>query len=131
MLASRKVYKVAPGPEGPDGSWGGAYMHMGMLAHAVLHATVAGVIGFFVLFAASRADGIVKLVGTVLGWWLWIIAVLSIVCVFVCPGMGDKGMGWMRDHLGMHADSVAPAPATGAPAKPDAAAPAVPAPKKP
>ena len=39
-------------------------MHMGMLAHAILHATVAGVIGFFVLFAASKAEGIVKFVGT-------------------------------------------------------------------
>ncbi len=71
-------------------------MHMEMLAHAVLHATVAGVIGFFVLFAASKASGIVRLVGTILGWWLWIIAILSIVCVFVCPMMGDKGAGWMH-----------------------------------
>jgi hypothetical protein len=112
-------------------------MHMGMLAHAVLHATVAGVIGFFVLFAASKAEGIVKFVGTILGWWLWIIAVLSIVCVFVCPMMGGK----MGDKWGMHGDwmhsssSSAPAPATTAvaPAKPDkapAAAPAA-APKKP
>jgi len=105
-------------------------MHMEMLAHAALHATVAAVIGFFVLFAASRADGIVKLVGTILGWWLWIIAVLSLVCVFVCPGMGGAGPGWMHEHLGMHADSMAPA---AAPAKPDAAAPAPAAaePKKP
>jgi H+/Cl- antiporter ClcA len=99
-------------------------MHMEMVVHALLHATVAGVIGFFVLFAASKADGIVKLVGTLLGWWLWIIAVLSIVCVFVCPAMGDKGMGWMHDRLGMHGDAMAPA-------KPEAAAPAAPAPKKP
>jgi hypothetical protein len=110
-------------------------MHMDMLAHAVLHATVAAVIGFFVLFAASKADGIVKLVGTILGWWLWIIAVLSIVCVFVYPAMGGKGMGWMHEHMGMHADSMAPAtapaPAESTPAKPDTAAPAAPTPKKP
>ena len=107
-------------------------MHMEMLAHAVLHATVAGVIGFFVLFAASKSDGIVKLVGTLLGWWLWIIAVLSIVCVFVCPTMGDKGVGWMHEHLGMHADSMAPAkPDAAVPAKPDAAAPAAATAKKP
>ena len=103
-------------------------MHMDMLVHAVMHATVAGVIGFFVLFAAGKADGIVKLVGTILGWWLWIVAVLSIVCVFVCPNMGDKGIGWMHDRLGMHSDT-APAPAA-APVKPDAT-PAAPAPKKP
>ncbi|HVU20004.1 MAG TPA: hypothetical protein VHE09_04680 [Rhizomicrobium sp.] len=99
-------------------------MHMEMLAHAILHATVAGVIGFFVLFAASKADGIVKLVGTLLGWWLWIIAVLSIVCVFVCPAMGGKGMGWMHDQMGTHGDAMAPA-------KSDAAVPAAPETKKP
>ena len=113
-------------------------MHMGMLAHAILHATVAGVLGFFVLFAASKANGIVRLVGTLLGWWLWILAVLAIVCVFVCPMMGGK----MGDKMGMHGDwmhsmsgPAAPAPDTAAPAKP-AAAPAAPAsttppPKKP
>ena len=109
-------------------------MHMEMLAHAVLHATVAGVIGFFVLFAASKASGIVRLVGTILGWWLWIIAVLCIVCVFVCPMMGDK----MGGHWGMHGDwmhsssGAAPAANATAPAKSDAAPAAAPAePKKP
>jgi hypothetical protein len=111
-----------------------------MLAHAILHATVAGVLGFFVLFAASKASGIVKLVGTILGWWLWILALLSIVCVFVCPAMGGK----MGDKWGMHGDwmhsmngaqTAAPASDATAPAKP-AAAPAAPAtttppPKKP
>jgi len=109
-------------------------MHMGMLAHAILHATVAGVIGFFVLFAASKAEGIVKFVGTILGWWLWIIAVLSIVCVFVCPMMGEKwGMhsDWMHSSSG--AAPSAPAAKAMAPAKPDAApaAPAAEPPKKP
>jgi hypothetical protein len=108
-----------------------------MLAHAILHATVAGIIGFFVLFAASKADGIVKFVGTILGWWLWIIAVLSVVCVFVCPMMGDK----MGGHWGMHGDwmrsssngATVPAPTAVAPAKPDKApaAPAATPPKKP
>jgi hypothetical protein len=106
-------------------------MHFEMLAHAVLHATVAGIIGFFVLFAAGKAEGIVKFVGTILGWWLWIIAVLSIVGVFVCPMMGDK----MGGHWSMHSDwmhssnSAAPAANAIAPAKPDAAPAA--APKKP
>jgi hypothetical protein len=107
-----------------------------MLAHAVMHATVAGVIGFFVLFAAGKAEGIVKFVGTILGWWLWILAVLSIVCVFVCPMMGGK----MGEKWGMHGDWMHPAAATApaapadtaaAPAKPDAAPAAPAAPKKP
>jgi len=106
-----------------------------MIMGAVLHATVLGVIGFFVLFAAEKCSGIVKFVGTLLGWWLWILAVLAIVCAFVCPNMGDKAMPWM-DRMGMHAPAGSPPPdATAAPAKPDAApaqaAPASPPPKKP
>jgi hypothetical protein len=112
-------------------------MHMGMLAHAVMHATIAGVLGFFVLFAASKASGVVKLVGTLLGWWLWILALLSIVCVFVCPMMGDKlGEKWGMHGDWMHSSSTAaPAANAAAPAKPDAApaapATATPPPKKP
>jgi len=92
-------------------------MHLEMLAHAALHATVAAVIGFFVLFAASKASGIVRLVGTVLGWWLWIIAVLSIVCVFVCPDgkMGDRMSSWMHPAATM-APAAAPADKSAAPA---------------
>jgi hypothetical protein len=109
-------------------------MHLEMLAHAVLHATVAGIIGFFVLFAASKAEGIVKFVGTILGWWLWIIAVGSIVCVFVCPMMGDKmGGHWGMHGDWMHASQSAPAPATTAvaPSKPAPTTPAAAPPKKP
>ena len=89
------------------------HLDMMMLLHAVLHATVVAVIGFFVLFAAGRADGIVKLVGMLLGWWIWIVAVGLIVCAVVCPG---KGPGWMHDRMGWH---DAPPPAMAAPA-PDA-----------
>jgi hypothetical protein len=105
-------------------------MHMHFIVGAVLHATAIAVLGFFVLFAASKASGIVKLAGTLLGWWLWILAVLAIVCAVVCPNMGDKP--WMG-HMGMRGSP--PPDAMAAPAKPDAApaqaAPAAPPPKKP
>lgn len=100
-------------------------MHMHFLAGAILHATALAVLGFFVLFAAGKAGGIVKLVGTVLGWWLWILAVLAIVCALVCPGMGDKS-GWMKGGEGwMHGPDAA------APAKPEAAPAPAPEPNKP
>lgn len=97
-------------------------MHMHFLFGAVLHATAIAVIGFFVLFAASKASGIVRAVGTVLGWWLWILAVLSVVCAVACPAMGDKGGPWAdRMHGWMHGSD-----------KPEAAPPApAPEPKKP
>ena len=40
-------------------------MHM-MIAGIVLHGTVLGVLAFFILFAASKADGFVKLLGNIL-----------------------------------------------------------------
>jgi hypothetical protein len=89
---------------------------MHMMFGMILHALAVAVIGFFVLFAAERASGIVKLVGTLLGWLLWLLAIACIVCAFICPNMGDKGAGWM-DKMGIHG---AP-PAATEPAKPEPA----------
>ncbi|HEX4862365.1 MAG TPA: hypothetical protein VFV07_14105, partial [Rhizomicrobium sp.] len=83
----------------------------------ILHALAVAVIGFFVLFAAERASGIVKLVGTVLGWLLWILAIAGVVCAVIGPDMAGK---WMDR---MHGTP----PAAAEPAKPEAA-PATPAP---
>ena len=96
-----------------------------MLFHVVAHITIVLIVAFFVLFTASRADGFVKLLGTILGAWLVLIAVVIVVGHVTAPMFGGKpfGMdmdamhgGWMhRD--GMHPDApAAPAPAT--PAKP-------------
>jgi hypothetical protein len=98
-------------------------MHMHDMFGMIFHALAVAVIGFFVLFAAERASGIVKLVGTILGWLLWLLAIAGVVCAFICPGMGGKGPGWMDR---MHGTP----PAAEAPAKPDAA-PATPAPATP
>jgi hypothetical protein len=76
-------------------------MHLHMIAGVVLHATAMAVIGFFVLFAASKASGIVRAVGTALGWWLWLLAALFIVCALARPWMGDKDHGWMNDRWKM------------------------------
>jgi uncharacterized membrane protein required for colicin V production len=95
----------------------------------VLHVTLLLIVAFFILFAASRADGLLKLFGSVLGVWVVIVAVLHIVA-FCMPGMmGMKGVHdgmhgqWMH-HWGSEAPTAAPAPAV-------APAPAMPAPKKP
>jgi Mn2+/Fe2+ NRAMP family transporter len=93
---------------------------MHSLAGALLHATLFAVIGFFVLFAAGKAEGIVRAVGMLLGWWLWILAVLAIAFAVLFPMMGDKGGPW-ADHMHgwMQGD------------KPAATEPAAPQPKKP
>jgi hypothetical protein len=97
-----------------------------MIHFLVVHVTLLLILAFFILFAASRADGLLKLFGGALGLWVVIIAVLHVVA-FCMPGMmGMKGMhdgmmhGPWAHHWGSEAPAAAPAPA-----------PATPAPKKP
>ena len=94
-------------------------MHMFMFAW-VGHTLIVAVLAFFILFAASKSDGFVRLLGNVLGWLLLIAAVLGLVAgIFHLmtgkPMMmeGERGPHWM-----MHWEHGAP---TGAP--PPAAAP--------
>ena len=49
-----------------------------MFVGIALHATVLAVLAFFVLFAASKADGFVKLLGMILGAWLLLLMVGAI-----------------------------------------------------
>ena len=88
--------------------------------HLVAHVTLVLVLAFFVLFAAGKAEGFAKLLGTVLGWWLVVLAVLFVAAFATRPLFGGKpfgmdvhGMhrGWMH-----HADQEPAAPP--APAKP-------------
>jgi len=111
---------------------------MGFVAMHVVHATFIAVVGFFVLFAAGKSSGIVRMVGTILGWWLWILAVLAIVCGVLCHGDGKDMPGWAQHmHGWMKSEQAAPAaaPATPAPVtdatKPAPAKPEMAAPKKP
>jgi len=67
-----------------------------MLWHRlVFHATALLVVGFFVAFAAQRTTGGLATFGKLLSYWLYILAVLSIVlgAVFVHrhPGLGMMG----------------------------------------
>ncbi len=63
-----------------------------MIHFLVVHVTLLLIVAFFILFAASRADGLIRLFGTVLGVWVVIVAVLHVVA-FCMPGMmGMKGM---------------------------------------
>ena len=100
-----------------------------MIHFLVLHVTVLLIVAFFILFAASKADGIVGLFGKVLGVWVVLVALLHVVGFFMPGMMGMKpGMmpgGMMHGHWMHHmgSDGAQPAPMT--PAMP------APAPKKP
>ncbi len=109
---------------------------MHMLVGIVLHVTVLAIIGYLLLWTASKADGLVALIGRLLGLWVFILAILSIVAVVAMPkgadtpyGMGmmhGPGMGWMHhwdrdgDGNGSPDQKVTPAtpPAPATPANP-------------
>src|SRR5215472_3206759 len=101
-------------------------MHFFAIA-AVLHTLIVAVLAFFVLFAASKADGFVRLLGNVLGWILLIAALLGLVfgIVHVMTGKGpmmEGGPHWM-----MHWEHGGPPPSATPPAATPQTSPAQPA----
>jgi len=93
----------------------------------LLHATALAVIGFFVLFAASKSEGGVRRLGNILGVWLYILAVLALAgWIFLgAAANGPLGRRMMAFHHPWRAESAAPAsvPAPAAPSS-NAATPA-------
>ena len=91
-------------------------MHLFFVGAGLLHATALAVLGFFVLFAASRSAGLLKRFGYVLGWWLFILAVLALVAgVLLGPMMAAHHHGWMA-HGGWEPPSAAkPTPSVAPP----------------
>ena len=102
-------------------------MHFFAIA-AVLHTLIIAVLAFFVLFAASKADGFVRLLGNVLGWILLIAALLGLVfgILHVMTGKGPMmegdGSHWMMrwEHGAASAPQPPGAPQQAAPAQPAA-----------
>jgi hypothetical protein len=78
---------------------------MHMLVGVVLHVTVLAIIGYLLLWTASKAQGVVAFIGWLLGLWVFVLAILSVVAVVAAPIFGGKpfGMEMMRGHDGwMH-----------------------------
>ena len=102
-------------------------MH-GFFAFGVVHhVLIALILSFFILFAASKADGLVKLFGNILGVLLLLVAVLGIVFagMHAMHGGDDQQKGWMGMHggwdhmmLGHAPPGSGTAPAAPAPASP-------------
>jgi len=57
-------------------------------AHVIMSVTVLAVIGFFVLFAATKSSGLLGGLGKFLGAWLYLLAVAVIVCGIIAPMAG-------------------------------------------
>ncbi|HXC53894.1 MAG TPA: hypothetical protein VNU97_01240 [Rhizomicrobium sp.] len=81
-------------------------MHMHMIIGVVLHTTLLAIVGYALLWSASKAEGIVALIGRLLGLWVFLLAALSIVAVVAIHLSGGKlfGMDMMHGHDrgGMH-----------------------------
>jgi hypothetical protein len=88
-------------------------MHPFLLIGGVLHATAALVIAFFVLFAASKATGLLKLMGAALGGWLIILAIAGLVFAALAPagGTGRYHMGGWMMQRGLQGPAAPGAPA--------------------
>jgi hypothetical protein len=76
------------------------------VVHALMSLTLIAVLAFFVLFAAQKADGLIRTLGRVLGVWLLILAVLAAAAAVTAPMMGGRpfGMAMPRHMRAMHCD---------------------------
>ncbi len=99
-------------------------MHM-MFIHPLVHVLMVAVLAFFVLFAASKAEGFVALLGTVLGWILLLGAVAIVAAGLLCHFTSKCPVDHMHgDRMTMwHDDGDSPSPPGMAPAQPAPAAP--------
>jgi CDP-diglyceride synthetase len=103
-------------------------MHPMIIVGVVLHVTLFATLAFFVLFAAQRAQGLVKLLGNVVGAWLLLLAILVILACATAPMFGGRPFGMsMGEHMSghadfrrMHRDCDVTATPSASPAQPDA-----------
>lgn len=70
----------------------------------VIHVTVLAIVGYLLLFTASKAEGIVALIGRLLALWVFLLAVLSVVGGIAIHMSGGKllGMDFTHPHDGYH-----------------------------
>ena len=68
-------------------------MHPMFIFGVLLHVTLLAVVAFFVLFAAQKAEGLVKLLGNVVGVWLLVLAALAILAGATAPMFGGRPFG--------------------------------------
>ncbi len=101
-------------------------MHPMMIVGVLLHVTLLAVVAFFVLFAAQKAQGLVKLLGNGVGVWLLALAALALLAAVTAPMFGGRpfgmSMGRHMDFPMMHDDRYGQAapPANGEPTEPGA-----------
>jgi hypothetical protein len=97
---------------------------------ALLPATALTIAGYFVLFLAARSDGVLRSFGRYLAFWAFTLAALVVLGAIFAAAHGHHHHG-CREHCpwgGPALPESRPAPPSGAPARPEEARPAEPAP---
>ena len=78
-------------------------MHPLFILGSLFPATALAVVGFFTLFAAERAAGRVRRIGSLLGAWLFILAGVVIVAGVIAsisgPARWHVGMGYHHGRM--------------------------------
>ena len=76
---------------------------MFMVFGLIMHVTILAIVGYALLFSASKAEGIVALIGRLLGLWVFLLAILSVAGGIAFHMSGGKLFGMDFDHgPGMH-----------------------------
>jgi ABC-type Fe3+ transport system permease subunit len=67
---------------------------------SLIPATIAVIIGYFVLFSSSRAEGATKRFGQFLSVWMFFLAGVVVLGALVAPAMGFRGpLAEMTQHM--------------------------------
>jgi hypothetical protein len=80
-----------------------------ILIRILILATTLVIIGYFIQFAAQRAEGFLKPFGKYLSLWVFVLAGLIVVAAALQPVLGDRGFGMTRGGPGF-ARAFAPGP---------------------
>lgn len=58
---------------------------------SLIPATVAVIVGYFVLFSSARAEGAIKRFGQFLSIWMFFLAGAVVLAGLIAPSMGFRG----------------------------------------
>ena len=67
---------------------------------SLIPATIAVIIGYFVLFSSTRAEGGIKRFGRYLSVWMFFLAGAVVLGALVAPAIGFRGpLAQMTEHM--------------------------------
>ena len=78
-----------------------------IFAFSLIPATVLAIVGYFVLYASTRAEGAIRRFGQYLGGWILFLAGASVLYGLLASTFGIQGpMGGMFGGIGDHMERM-------------------------